>query len=212
MGSLPRASIGTTPAAGALRSNLPAQPKGQHHKAIPHTAVADAIRAVRDTSSTGAAKLAFEFMVLTAARKVEVIEARWDEIDMEARTWTVPASRMKAGRAHRVPLSTGAMAILKRVKAMPGRSRLVFPSSRGRTLDCKTINAMLAKAGVDASPHGFRSSFRDWCSETGKARELAEAALAHVVRDATEAAYARSDLLERRRPLMEDWAQYIGRA
>ena len=200
------------PAGAALKANLPAQPKGEHHKAVPHSAVAEAIGAVRDTNSTGAAKLAFEFMVLTAARKAEVLDARWDEMDMDACTWTVPASRMKAGRAHRVPLSKAAMAVLARAKAMPGGHGLVFPSARGRTLDCKTMNAMLAKAGVSASPHGFRSSFRDWCSDTGKARELAEAALAHVVRDATEAAYARSDMLERRRPLMQDWADYIGRA
>ena len=197
------------PAGAPLKANLPAQPKGEHHKAIPHGAVADAIRAVRDTSSTGAAKLAFEFMVLTAARKAEVLEARWNEIDMEAATWTVPASRMKAGRDHRVPLSTSAMAILARAKAMPGSHGLVFASARGRTLDCKTMNAMLMKAGVQASPHGFRSSFRDWCSETGKPRELAEAALAHVVRDATEKAYARSDMLDLRRPLMQDWAAYL---
>lgn len=197
------------PAGAPLKANLPAQPKGQHHKAILHSAVAGAIRAVRETSSTLNAKLAFEFIVLTAARKAEVLGARWDEIDMEAATWTVPASRMKAERDHRVPLSTGALAVLARAKAMPGSNALVFPSARGRRLDCKTLNAMLMKAGVEASPHGFRSSFRDWCSETGKPRELAEAALAHVVRDATEAAYARSDMLELRRPLMQDWAAYL---
>ena len=197
------------PAGAPLKANLPAQPKGEHHKAIPHSDVADAIRAVRGTSSTGAAKLAFEFMVLTAARKAEVLEARWDEFDMDACTWTVPASRMKAGREHRVPLSTSAMAVLARAKAMPGSHGLVFPSARGRTLDCKTMNAMLMKAGVEASPHGFRSSFRDWCSDTAKPRELAEAALAHVVRDATEAAYARSDMIDRRRELMDAWAAYL---
>ena len=199
------------PANSPLKANLPKQPKGRHHSAVPHREVPGAIKTVRASSSGDMVKLAFEFMVLTATRKGEVLEAQWSEIDMEARTWSIPGSRMKAGREHRVPLSSAAMAILGRVKAMypMNRSGLVFVSPRGKVLDGNTINKMLAKIGVQASPHGFRSSFRDWCSESEKPRELAEAALAHVNTNATEAAYARSDLFDRRRGLMDQWSEYV---
>ena len=157
------------------------------------------------------AKLAFEFLVLTATRKLETLEARWNEIDMEARTWTIPASRMKMHKDHRVPLSNRAMAILARARDLSGGTTgfIFHGRSRDKTLDANTFNKMLAKVGVQASPHGFRSSFRDWCSETGELRELAEAALAHAVTNATEASYARSDLIDPRRPLMQRWADYV---
>ena len=199
------------PANAPLKANLPKQPKGEHHSAIPHREVAAAIQAVRNSTSGEMAKLAFEFLVLTAARKGEVLEARWSEIDMEAATWTIPGSRMKAGREHRVPLTTRATAILARARDLSPNNPtgLVFRSARGNALDGNTMNKMLAKVGVQASPHGFRSTFRDWCSETEKPRELAEAALAHSNPNATEAAYARSDLFDRRRGLMEGWSGYV---
>ena len=199
------------PAGSPLKANLPKQPKGDHHTALPHREVAGAIQAVRDSTSGEMAKLVFEFMVLTATRKSETLEARWSEIDLEARTWSIPASRMKAGREHRIPLSNAAMALLGRARGLcpVNRSGLVFESPRGKALDGNTLNKMMAKIKVKASPHGFRSSFRDWCSETEKPGELAEAALAHVNSNATEAAYARSDLFDRRRGLMQEWAEYV---
>ena len=195
------------PAAAPLKANLPKQPKGEHHKALHHREVANAIRATRASTSGDNTKLAFEFIVLTAARLGEVLNAQWDEFDLDARTWTIPGARMKANRAHRVPLSNRAIEILKATGT--NRTGLVFISPRGRKLDDKTIRAMLAKAGVNASIHGFRSSFRDWCSDTGKAREVAEMALAHIVANKTEAAYARSDLFDRRVEMMEQWGGYV---
>ena len=198
------------PANSPLKANLPKQPKGKHHRAIHHSALAGAIAAVWNSTSGEMIKLAFEFMALTATRKGETLKLSWDEIDMEARTWTLPASRAKMDRDLRVPLSTRAMAILARCAEASGGTRgFVFRSPRGRAYDDKTMNAMLAKVGVEASPHGFRSTFRDWCSETGKPRELAESALAHAVGNATETAYARSDLFDRRRGLMQEWDSYL---
>ena len=195
------------PAGSPLKANLPKQPKGEHHKALHHREVANAIRATQASTSGENTKLAFEFIVLTAARLGEVLNAQWDEFDLDARTWTIPGARMKANRAHRVPLSNRAIEILRATGT--NRSGLVCVSPRGRKLDDKTIRTMLAKAGVNASIHGFRSSFRDWCSDTGKAREVAEMALAHIVANKTEAAYARSDLFDRRVEMMEQWGGYV---
>ena len=157
-----------------------------------------------------ATKLAFEFLVLTAARSGEVRLAHWDEIDLEAREGTVPAERTKAQRPHRVPLSGRAMEILSEARTLGGGSGLVFASSEGRAFSGGTLPTLLRDLGIAAVPHGFRSSFRDWCGECSNApREVAEAALAHAVRNKVEAAYARSDLFERRRVLMDDWAAYL---
>ena len=199
------------PANSPLKANLPKQPKGEHHRAIHHRELPGAITAVRNSTSGEMVKLAFEFLVLTATRKGETLNMSWDEIDMEARRWTLPASRAKMDRDHRVPLSTRAMAILARCRELSGETRgfIFHGRSRAKAIDGNTLNKMLANVGVQASPHGFRSSFRDWCSETGKPRELAESALAHAVENATEAAYARSDLFDRRRELMQQWADYV---
>ena len=196
--------------AAALPKNGGAQ---EHHKALPYAEVGAALRTVRESGASPAAKLAFEFQVLTAARSGEVRLARWDEIDLPAATWTVPAERMKAGRAHRVPLSTRALQVLGDALKLSDGSGLLFPSPTGRgELSNNTLLKLLRELGIEAVPHGFRSSFRDWCSETGQRREVAEAALAHVVRDKVEAAYARSDLFELRRELMETWAMYVSTA
>ena len=155
-------------------------------------------------------KLAFEFLVLTAARSGEVRLAHWDEIDLDAREWTVPAERTKAHRPHRVPLSGRAMEILEEARTLGGGGGLVFPSSEGRAFPGSRLSTLLRDLGIAAVPHGFRSSFRDWCGECSNApREVAEAALAHTVGNKVEAAYARSDLFERRRVLMEQWAAYL---
>ena len=182
----------------------------QHMRALPHSEVAGAIEAVRTSAAALATRLAFEFMVLTACRSGEVRLAGWDEIDLEAGEWTIPGERMKAQRPHRVPLSGRAVEILGEARTLGDGGGLVFPSSEGRPLSGSTLSTLLRGLRIAAVPHGFRSSFRDWCGECSNApREVAEAALAHVVRDKVEAAYARSDLFERRRVLMDDWAAYL---
>ena len=189
----------------------PQQDQVQHMRALPHGEVAAAIRAVRGTGATEAVKLAFEFLVLTAARSGEVRGARWVEIDLMAGVWTIPATRMKAKRQHRVPLAGRAMEILTAARKLGGgRSPLVFPSQGGKPIGITRLARTLQNLKIAAVPHGFRSSFRDWAAEeTNHPREVVEAALAHAVGNQTEAAYARSDLFERRRRLMDEWAGYL---
>ena len=182
----------------------------QHMRALPHGEVAAAIATVRTSGATPAAKLAFEFLVLTAARSGEVRGALWLEIDLDASVWTVPAARMKANRSHQVPLSPRATAVLHDARAIENHSGLLFPSRRGRPLSDMTLSKLLKEHGIKAVPHGFRSSFRDWAAEeTNHRREVVEAALAHTVQDKVEAAYARSTLFDRRRRLMDEWATYL---
>ena len=156
-----------------------------------------------------ATKLAFRFLVLPVCRSGEVRGARWDEIDKGAKLWTVPAERSKSGRPHRVPLSAPALDVLRAARILSDNSGLVFPTPTGRQISNATMGKLVRENGIDAVPHGFRSSFRDWCGETAIPREVAEACLAHAVADATEAAYARSDLLARRAEVMENWSRYI---
>ena len=152
--------------------------------------------------------LAFEFLVLTAGRSGEVRAARWDEIDRDVAVWTIPGERMKAGRKHRVPLAPQALAVLDQAGELAASSGLIFPSATGRMLSQSGMPKLLHQLGIDAVPHGFRSSFRDWAAEcTDAPREVCELALAHVNRDRVEAAYRRSDLFERRRGLMVDWGR-----
>ena len=184
-----------------------------HRQALPHKDVAAAIETVRNGSAQPAVRLAFEFLVLTAARSGEVRLATWDEIDTTGAEWTVPATRMKAKREHRVPLSGRALEVLDAARGIGDGKRLVFPMRSGRSIATSTFPKMLQYHEVAAVPHGFRSSFRDWAAErTDHPREVIEAALAHVVQNKVEAAYARSDLFERRRLLMDDWATYLGAA
>ena len=181
-----------------------------HRQALPHKDVAAAIETVRAGSAQPAVRLAFEFLVLTAARSGEVRLATWDEIDAAGAVWTVPATRMKAKREHRVPLCGRALEVLDAAQTLGDGNRLVFPMRSGRSIATSTFPKMLQQHEVAAVPHGFRSSFRDWAAEeTDHPREVIEAALAHVVQNKVEAAYARSDLLERRRRLMDDWAEYL---
>ena len=145
--------------------------------------------------------------MLTAARSGEVRLATWDEMDLDAGVWTIPAARMKAKRDHRVPLSGRALAILHDVPRLSDGTGLVFRSPRGKPLSDMTLPKLIKELGIAAVPHGFRSSFRDWAAErTNTPREVVEAALAHTVQNPTEAAYARSDLFKRRRRLMDDLA------
>ena len=182
-----------------------------HRQALPHEDVAAAIETVRASKSAQpAVKLAFELLVLTAARSGEVRLAAWDEIDTAGAVWTVPAARMKAKREHRVPLCSRALEVLDAARTLGGGNRLVFPMRSGRSIATSTFPKMLQYHEIAAVPHGFRSSFRDWAAEeTDHPREVIEAALAHVVQNKVEAAYARSDLFERRRRLMDDWMRYV---
>ena len=189
----------------------PQQVAVEHMKALAHQDVPAAVAMVRASSGAEVAKLAFEFLVLTAARWGEVRGAKWSEIDAAGSVWTIPALRMKAKRPHRVPLPGRAVEILDAARAL-GDGPLVFPGRTGAPLSEKRLRRLLQQQGVAAVPHGFRSTFRDWAAEeTDHPREVIEAALAHVVRDMVEAAYARSDLFERRRLLMRDWAAYVCR-
>jgi integrase len=159
----------------------------------------------------GIAPRALEFAILTAARSGEVLGAWWDEVNLEACVWTVPAARMKAGREHRVPLSAPAVEILRQMEHKR-LSEYVFPGMRsGRPLSVMALEMVLRRMKVDVTVHGFRSAFRDWAGErTHFPREVAEAALAHLVGDAVERAYRRGDALEKRRKLMDAWAGFLG--
>lgn len=201
------------PAGDAIALALPAKNGGTraHHAALPWREVPGFLESLRASKTRPLVKSAIEFVILTAARSGEVRLATWDEIDLDARAWTIPAERMKAGREHRVPLSVRALVILDEARVFNDGSSLIFPSScRGRPMDAARLLRPLRDLGFDATLHGFRSSFRDWCGEaTHTPREVAEAALAHVVSNAAEGAYARSDLLEKRRPLMDRWAAFV---
>jgi integrase len=196
---------------GLLEHVLPARAKvakTQHHIALPYAEIAPFMTKLRQ--DTSAAARCLEFIVLTGARLAEATGAVWTEIDFEARTWTVPASRMKGGREHKVPLSDAAMAA---VEAMPRMSAFVFPGMRdGQPVGSRTIQNLVKHVGGEITVHGFRSSFRDWAAErTNFPREVAEMALAHAIPNAVEAAYRRGDLFEKRRRLMDAWADYCGK-
>ncbi len=169
------------------------------------------------SQASGIGATALRFLILTAARTGEVVGAQWREIDMDAAVWTVPAARMKAGREHRVPLSEPALAILREMaekRTGSADTDFVFPGQRPkRPLSQMAFSMLMRRLGYgDLTVHGFRSTFRDWCGEsTNYPRELAEAALAHTLKDKTEAAYARSDLLDKRRSLMAAWGAFCSR-
>ena len=199
------------PAGDAIGAALPKNGNGKtHHAAVPHGDMAAAIEAVRRSSAGAVAKLAFELLVLTACRSGEVRGARWDEIDFGSATWTVPAERMKGAKEHRIPLSTRALAILAEARELSDGSDLVFPAARrGKPIADDVLSKMLRSLDIRGTVHGCRSTFRDWASErTNAPREVCEAALAHTV-GGVEGAYARSDLFDRRRKLMESWARYL---
>ena len=183
----------------------------EHRQALPYAQVPDAVVRIRECTADIPTKLAFEFLVLTAGRSVEVRAAEWTEIDWEAAAWEVPAARMKARRPHRVPLPGRAMEILKEASRFGDGQGLVFPSARsGNAASPTTFIALLRRLGILAVPHGFRSSFRDWVIEqTSAPWAVAEAALAHNVGNSTEAAYMRSDLFDQRRALMDRWAEFV---
>lgn len=200
--------------AAAIGNALPKhdRSKVKHREALPYDAVAAAIQKVRSSEAGTATKLAFEFLVLTATRSGETREASWSEFDLDKAIWTVPAARMKAKKLHRVPLPSRCIAILEEAaKLKRDGDDLVFPGTKDKKpLSDMTLSKLMKDLGIAAVPHGFRSSFRDWAGEqTHHPREVIEFALAHVIKDKAEAAYARSDLFDKRRSLMNDWATYI---
>lgn len=190
---------------GHLALLLPVQKvvKG-HHKALPYAEVPGVMARLAEKDSHSA--LALRFTVLTAARSGEVRGMTWAEIDGDR--WTVPAERMKAGREHVVPLSTDARALLDGIDSIH-RDGLIFRGAKGGKLSDMALSMLLRKMKVDATPHGFRSSFRDWAGDcTSFARETAEEALAHVVGNSVERAYRRGSAIEKRRQLLQAWADY----
>jgi len=198
------------PAGDAISAALPKNgARVQHHRALPHQRVAEALDRIRASGANPSTKLCVELLVLTACRSGEVRRARWSEFDLKTATWTIPGDRTKSGREHRVPLSTGAQKVLERAKGLGVNSDVVFPGLRGKPLSEITMSKLFHRLEIGCVPHGMRSTFRDWCSEHGVAREVAETCLAHVVKNKVEAAYARSDLLERRRGVMQGWTDYI---
>ena len=191
---------------GHLDHLLPARSKVRkvkHYRALPYTEMEAFMAHLRSRPGVGASAL--EFLILTAARSSEVADARWAEIDLTARMWVVPTERMKGGREHRVPLSAAAIAILDRMS--PTHDGFIFSNEPGRGLGKGALAKQLK--GWSCTVHGFRSSFRDWAADrTSSPHEVVEAALAHAIEDRTEAAYRRTDLLEKRRRLMEAWATF----
>jgi integrase len=196
---------------GHLDALLPARGrvrKVKHHAALPYSEIGTFMAALKTREAVAARAL--EFTILTAARTGEVLGTRWEEIDFHANVWVVPASRMKSGREHRVPLSRMAVSVLQEMQACH-QDDLVFPGDRrGKPLSNMAMLMVLRRMDrADLTAHGFRSTFRDWAAEcTNFPREVAEAALAHVVGDKVEAAYRRGDLFEKRRRVMDAWAAY----
>ena len=185
-----------------------------HHRALPYAEIPAALETI-DASTTGmAAKLCLRFLILTAARSGEARGAIWSETDLGNRLWTIPAERMKGGAEHRVPLSGAALAVLEQSRLLRDDSGLMFPSprKRGSSISDMALTKTLRDCGLAdrATVHGFRSAFRDWAAErTNAPHAVMERALSHAVADAVEAAYARSDLLERRRGLMQQWGEFV---
>lgn len=194
---------------GNLSVLLPAPSKvakTSHFRALPWRDVPSFMAELRQRE--GVAAKALEFAILTAARSGEVRLAEWSEVDLKARKWVVPAARMKANKIHTVPLSDAAIELLKALPRSEDTNYL-FPGTKGQPLSDMSISAVTKRIGADCVPHGFRSSFKDWARESTKyADEVSELALAHVNSDATRAAYARSELIDKRRLLMADWERF----
>jgi len=186
----------------------------QRRKALPYENVFSCLETIKKSKAGIITKLALEFLILTAARSGEVRGALWAEIDFDNALWDIPASRMKMKRNHRVPLSPRTLEILQQAKAFDFGHDLIFPSpSTGKMLSDMTLSKLVKELGFDVDVHGFRTSFRTWAQEqTDSPREIAEMALAHDVGNAVEQAYARSDLLDKRRKMMDEWADYISQA
>ena len=207
--------IDRNPAGEAIDGALPAMPLvREHFRALPYEEVGKALQTVEASTASLSSRLCLRFLVLTAARSGEARGATWDEIDMEGREWRIPGSKMKGGREHRVPLSDAALDVLRQVQALDDNSGLVFASllKPGRPLSDMTLTKILRSVGLSdrATVHGFRTSFKTWAMEqTDTPWAVGEAALAHMLGNPTEQAYARSDLFAKRRALMQQWADFV---
>lgn len=202
---------GANPVDGVERGLPKQSDRGEHHAAMPYAEVPGFVATLRERSAGNPALLAFELLILTACRTNEVLLAAWNEIDLDAATWTIPAERMKAHEIHVVPLSPRAVAILTEMKTVrAGDAPLVFPArDGGKPLSNMVFLMTLRRMGLAVTAHGFRSSFRDWAAEeTAFPNFVVEKALAHAIESKVEAAYRRGDLLKKRRELMDAWASY----
>ena len=210
---------GTNPAqwTGFLSTQLPSPKKLQkkeHHPAVPYQQMGDFMSKLRSNPSISAKAL--EFLILTAVRSGSVREAEWSEIDFDKALWIIPAEHTKARQEHRVPLQPQAIALLKSLPVMAG-SNIIFPSPKGKALSDMAFSQLMrgmrerGELTVEAVPHGFRSTFRDWAAEqTAYPDEIRKAASGHTVGDAVKEAYQRTDLLDKRRNLMNEWAKFLG--
>ncbi|HEY2123725.1 MAG TPA: integrase arm-type DNA-binding domain-containing protein [Chthoniobacterales bacterium] len=202
---------GDNPVDGVAKG-LPRQnEKRGHFSAISYEEVPNFVRKLREVPTSQHARLAFEFLILTAARTNEVLKAEWKEVDFDKAVWAIPAARMKAGREHRVPVAERALTLLRSAREINDGSQLIFPGRKvGEPMSNMIFLMMLRRLGATFTAHGFRSAFRDWASErTNFPREVCEMALAHSIKDKTEAAYRRGDLFAKRSALMTAWASYV---
>ncbi len=199
-----------------VTSALPRPPRQErHHEAVPYEDVPRFIQTIRQSPSSEVVRLAFEFLILTAARTGEVIGARWSEIDIKNDIWIIPVTRMRKGipREHRVPLTPRCLEVLQCARDLYPNGELIFPGRRGKPISNMAMAMLMRRLGRSETVHGFRSSFRDWAAETtNHPREVCEAALAHLVESKVERAYRRTDLFEKRRQLMEAWEQFVSAA
>jgi integrase len=206
---------GDNPVDGVAKGLPKQRDRNEHHAAMPFAEVPAFVARLQGAADQGEiTRLAIEFLILTATRTGEVLGAKWQEIDKPGNVWTIPTDRMKAGRAHRVPLSSRCLDILQRAKLLSAGSEFIFPGRTiARPMSNMVFNMMLRRMDVPFTVHGFRSSFRDWAAEcTNYSREICEMALAHTVSNKVEAAYRRTDLFDRRRALMGEWATYVAKS
>lgn len=203
---------GENPAVGVALGLAKHSDKPNHHRALPFDDVAAFIQDMHSLNLDEGTRLGFEFLILTATRTGEALGATWSEIDLDTNIWTIPGERMKAGKTHKIPMSERCIAIIRKAQALTGGSGHIFQNTMtGKKLSNMAFLMAIRRMKVDAVPHGFRSSFRDWAAETtGFPHEVVEMALAHTIKNKAEAAYRRGDLLEKRRQLMEAWASYVG--
>ena len=206
---------GDDPAGSAITKALPKTNGPRKNLAsVPHRKAFVALRRIRASEGHPPARMATEFAILTAVRSGEVRGARWTEIDQQTAIWTIPAERMKAGREHRVPLVSAALRVLSEAAEYGNPSdpgAFVFPSAKGGSLGPWQLSKLVSGLDLGGTLHGFRSTFRDWAADQSVPREIAELCLAHRIGSAAEQAYARGDVLDRRREVMEAWAQYLTR-
>ena len=185
--------------------------RDNHFQAIPYKEVPKFVVALRDSNTNEIVRLAFELLILTATRTNEVLNADWAEIDLKKKVWTIPGSRMKTSQEHRIPLSSRALELFKRAQKIGNEEGIVFPGRDSKKpLSNMAFLMSIRRMGLDFTAHGFRSAFRDWAAETTNyPRDVCEMALAHSIKNKTEAAYRRGDLFEKRKELMKSWDRFI---